>query len=298
MKKILSIAFLSLCVLGGFGASLNTFAALGPYAVKIEQRNAANDGDLVTFLTPPSDGASAFIGVTGTPPVAQYWYPSSEFIFSGSALTVDSIAKSKVGLGSVENTALSTWSGSSNITTVGTITGGTWSGGTISLANGGTGATSASSALLALLPSQSGNSGKVLTTDGSASTWQTPTSAPARSQSSASRSLNTCFQVSSTRDVLANYSVEIAATLSLTGGTVGNAFLEIFTDSGCTTGTQELSRMTNGNTGTLTVGLNTVQTAAGNLTGYIPAGGYVKIRTTSTTGTATFNYRSGQEVQV
>jgi hypothetical protein len=32
------------------------------------------------------------------------------------------ISKSKVGLGSVENTALSTWAGSSNITTVGTLT--------------------------------------------------------------------------------------------------------------------------------------------------------------------------------
>ena len=31
------------------------------------------------------------------------------------------ISKSKVGLGSVENTALSTWAGSSNITTVGTL---------------------------------------------------------------------------------------------------------------------------------------------------------------------------------
>ena len=35
------------------------------------------------------------------------------------------ISKSKVGLGNVENTALSTWTGSSNITTVGTITSGT-----------------------------------------------------------------------------------------------------------------------------------------------------------------------------
>ena len=34
------------------------------------------------------------------------------------------ISKSKVGLGSVENTALSTWAGSSNITTLGTVTSG------------------------------------------------------------------------------------------------------------------------------------------------------------------------------
>lgn len=42
------------------------------------------------------------------------------------------ISKSKVGLSNVENTALSTWTGSSNITTLGTIGSGTWNGSTIS----------------------------------------------------------------------------------------------------------------------------------------------------------------------
>lgn len=37
-------------------------------------------------------------------------------------------SKSDVGLGSVENTALSTWGGSANLTTVGTVTSGTWNG--------------------------------------------------------------------------------------------------------------------------------------------------------------------------
>lgn len=53
------------------------------------------------------------------------------------------ISKAKVGLGNVENTALSTWRGTNNISSVGTITNGTWSGTAISVANGGTGATSA-----------------------------------------------------------------------------------------------------------------------------------------------------------
>jgi hypothetical protein len=56
------------------------------------------------------------------------------------------ISKSKVGLGNVENTALSTWAGTNNLTTFGTITSGTWSGTTISVANGGTGATNAAAA--------------------------------------------------------------------------------------------------------------------------------------------------------
>jgi hypothetical protein len=56
------------------------------------------------------------------------------------------ISKAKVGLGNVENTALSTWRGANNISSVGTITSGTWSGTPISVANGGTGATSAATA--------------------------------------------------------------------------------------------------------------------------------------------------------
>jgi hypothetical protein len=56
------------------------------------------------------------------------------------------ISKAKVGLGDVENTALSTWNGSNQLTNVGTITSGTWSGTTIAISNGGTGATNAVSA--------------------------------------------------------------------------------------------------------------------------------------------------------
>lgn len=41
------------------------------------------------------------------------------------------VTKAQVGLGNVENTALSTWAGSGKITTLGTITSGTWQGGKI-----------------------------------------------------------------------------------------------------------------------------------------------------------------------
>lgn len=50
--------------------------------------------------------------------------------------------KTDIGLSNVENTALSTWAGSSNITTLGTISTGTWSATTIAVNKGGTGQTS------------------------------------------------------------------------------------------------------------------------------------------------------------
>jgi hypothetical protein len=69
-----------------------------------------------------------------------------------------------------------TYTGDDSIATVGTITSGTWTGTTIAIANGGTGATTASDAAAALLPAQSTNSGKYLTTDGSGTlSWGTVT---------------------------------------------------------------------------------------------------------------------------
>jgi hypothetical protein len=56
--------------------------------------------------------------------------------------------KSDIGLGNVENTALSSWAGSSNITTLGTISTGTWSASTIAVNKGGTGATTLTGILL------------------------------------------------------------------------------------------------------------------------------------------------------
>ena len=43
--------------------------------------------------------------------------------------------------------------------------------GTVPIANGGTGQTTATAAINALLPSQAGNSGKVLSTDGTDTSW-------------------------------------------------------------------------------------------------------------------------------
>ncbi len=62
-----------------------------------------------------------------------------------------STVKTMLSLDNVENTALSTWSGSSNIATVGTITSGTWSGGTIAVNKGGTGITSFGSGIATFL---------------------------------------------------------------------------------------------------------------------------------------------------
>lgn len=63
---------------------------------------------------------------------SQYWRGDKSW---------QTLDKTAVGLSSVENTALSTWTGSTNITTLGTISTGTWSGTAIGVTKGGTGLT-------------------------------------------------------------------------------------------------------------------------------------------------------------
>lgn len=100
------------------------------------------------------------------------------------------------------------------------------------------------------------------------------------------------WQVAPNRDALVVYAVQISASLTLIGGQQGALFLET-SPTGSVWTLQ--SQMMNGNTGTLTIGLNTLQTAGGNLTAYVPAGYLVRIRSSSVTGTPTFTWVTGQE---
>jgi hypothetical protein len=87
--------------------------------------------------TDPIFNASAAAGITGTNitnwntafgwgnHASSGYAPLASPTFTG---TVSGITKAMVGLSNVENTALSTWTGSGNITTIGTITSGTWQG--------------------------------------------------------------------------------------------------------------------------------------------------------------------------
>lgn len=122
------------------------------------------------------------------------------------------------------------------------------------------------------------------------------TAGTVRSYTYQTRALNTCFQVSAARDAMVSYSVDILTSLSLTSGQQGTVYLRTYTNSGCTTGEQELTRFVNGQTGTLTIGLALSQNVTGTLSGVVPAGLYVQLVTQNNTGTPTFTARPGQEV--
>lgn len=93
-----------------------------------------------TLLAPNTTTTRNFLRMTGTGT-------------GGAAPAWDTVTKSDVGLTNVEDTALSTWAGSTNITILGTVATGTWNATTIGISKGGTGQTTATAAFNALSPS-------------------------------------------------------------------------------------------------------------------------------------------------
>lgn len=92
--------------------------------------------------------------------------------FDGSAaITVTAAA------GTLTGTTLNATVVTSSLTTVGTIGTGVWAGTNVAISHGGTGQATANDALNALLPSQTGNNGKFLTTDGTNTSWGSPAGA-------------------------------------------------------------------------------------------------------------------------
>lgn len=131
---------------------------------------------------------------------------------------------------------------------------------------------------------------------GAAQILNKPTIPTAPSQSSATRSLNSAFQISTSRNALALYSVQCMITASIAGGQQCDVILEIASDSGFTVNVQTLSIIGTGQTYTLAIALQGIQPQTAVLSGFVPVGYYVRLRTVNVTGTPSFTYRAGQEV--
>ncbi len=119
-----------------------------------------------------------------------------------------------------------------------------------------------------------------------------------RTYTTPTRALDTAFQVSTVRDTFGLYSVSIASSLTLTGGQDGSVVLEYADNAGMTTNLKTVGTLRNANTGTLTIGINTLQTYGGQIGGIIPAGKYVRLRSVDSTATPVQSYVSSYEVLV
>lgn len=225
-----------------------------------------------------------------------------------------------VGLGSVENTALSTWAGSANLTTLGTIVTGVWHGSaigdtyissattwnaklsanqTVTLSGDATG--SGATAITVTL-ANAGTAGTYtgLTTDAkgrvTSGTQLSVNNAPARSIVTTAAAANG-WQPSATQNALLSYSVNITTTATIGGASTGYVVLEVCsTNSSVAANWLEVGRVTNSQTITLAIALQSIQIIGGCVACMIPAGYYARLRSVSSSGSPTFTYVSGQEV--
>lgn len=111
-----------------------------------------------------------------------------------------------------------------------------------------------------------------------------------------SLAVNTARQMGGSLYGLVTASVDITATLSLVTGQTGKITLQYADDSGFTTNVKIVQPSSNGNTGSLTIGLNLGQIVTATVTGMVPAGKYYRILTTNVTGTPTYGTPVIQEV--
>lgn len=157
----------------------------------------------------------------------------------------------------VRNAANSGW------ITVGTIDATTFAvGGLVPIANGGTGQTTAAAALTALLPSQTGNSGKVLTTNGTLAGWGAGGGA-------AGASIQT-FTGSGTYTPTAGKTTFLV--LATGGGGGGNTGSTACGGGGGGTAIRFYSSAEMGASATVTVGAGGSASSSGGSTSFTPAG--------------------------
>jgi hypothetical protein len=152
--------------------------------------------------------------------------------------------------------------------------------GTLPIANGGTGQTTANAALNALLPSQSGNNGKVLSTDGTNTTWSSP---GAGTVTSVDVSGGTTGLTTSGGPITSSGTVTLAGTLVVANGGTGATTLTGYVKGNGTSAMSASATVpTSDLTGTL--GVANGGTGATTLTGVLKGNG-TSAFTAATAGT-------------
>lgn len=100
------------------------------------------------------------------------------------------------------------------------------------------------------------------------------------------------------RNVLANYSVSTSTTATIGGASTVTVFLEVASTNSAMAGDwTTIAKVSNGQTITLAIVLQSIQVNILNFGAVVPAGQYVRIRY-ATTGTGSATYDSGQEVKL
>lgn len=138
--------------------------------------------------------------------------------------------------------------------------------------------------------------GNTVTLSNGGGSFNLPSSTSRIFNNNVSRSLNSNFTISTTRDAQVSYSISLSCTNPLlAGSSTANAFLEYSTDSGTTWIT--VSDISNASSVALAVTIALTQPNKFVLSGMIPSNALVRIRTT-TSGTASATFGRAQEVLI
>ncbi len=113
---------------------------------------------------------------------------------------------------------------------------------------------------------------------------------PVPTQTVATRSLDTVFQISATQNCFANYSVDI----SVISDSFGTVFFEMSLDAGFKKDIQLIASFANSISTQSPITI--AQTLTAVFSGFIPLRYYVRLRTDNTFGQPIFTYITGQEV--
>ena len=162
---------------GGGSGTVTSVATSGPLTggpitttgtIGISKATASADGYLAAadFATFAGKGSGTVTSVTGSGGTTGLTLGGGPITSSGTLTIGGTLNVANGGTGATTLTGYVKGNGTSALTASSTIAGSDISG-TVAIANGGTGQTSATAALNALLPSQTGNSGLFLTTNGS-----------------------------------------------------------------------------------------------------------------------------------
>lgn len=239
---------------------------------------AVTNGTILNLTNPLLGGAtittSTVNGVTLTTGGSTASFLNANGVYSTPAGTVYTGTSNRITVTGTVIDIAGTYVGQSSITTLGTITTGTWTGTTIAIANGGTGATSKAAGFDALSPMTTGgdiiyggasgtgtrltngSAGQVLTSAGTtlAPTWQTPATGTVTSVSGTSNRITSTGGATPVIDISASYvgqsSITTLGTITTGvwhGTAIANANLANSTISGISLGSN-LNALTATNT--------------------------------------------------
>lgn len=176
--------------------------------------------------------------------------------------------------------------GDGSLATFPTIPGGTVT--SITAGTGLSGGTITTTGTISLPNTGTAGTYSVVTTDAQGRV----TAGRAKSFTYPTRSLNTAYQISTTQDASVVYTVDISVTSLLIAGMSGRVYLEYADNAAMTTNLVTVSESPNSISGVL----NVSSVGPGNVSGWVPANKYVRIRTANIAGAPTFTFVRSQEV--